>query len=270
MALKNLHDWIESHQGRFAGYRLRVGSGANPPTLAIVATAEAADRLGRRFKTSTIEVADDVDDLSGVIEELASEHGYPTENPTLRLHALGLKPSEDGASFTQPRKRTETRSVDGSSAGAIEALTGALVAMNRSAVKTIDILTETLAHREETLEQAIESLVEARADQAEAEADNLATQVISQASEPDNNPLQEAAARTLETIAARFNGSSAPPRVDVDTVIGLLEADPDLARSLAQDPRVVDLVMRSVVVEAPQDAPQAPKKRKARSKAPQK
>ena len=90
-------------------------------------------------------------------------------------------------------------------------------------------------------------------------------------------PLKEAAARTLEAVAPLLlgavpNGAGAPA-VDVATVIGLLEADPALAVSLAQDPRVVALIMSANGVpvtppEPPEPAETAPPAKKRRPRKP--
>ena len=262
MTRKTLHEWIDSHAGKYPAYRLRVGSGANPPTVAIVCTVESADKLSKRFKTATVELADDTDDLSGVIEEIATDHGYPNEAPTLRLHALGATSTEDGASFTEPRRRTETPTIEASTAASIEALCGSIVQAMRVNVKTIDILTETIAHREDTATHLMEQMLQARDDQNAAEADAMAASLILDIEQGGADPLKEAAARTLEAVAPLLlgvvpNGAGAPA-VDVDTVIGLLEADPALAVSLAQDPRIVALIMSANAVQVQTPQPEAP------------
>lgn len=247
---RTLHEWIELHGGKFPAYRLRVGSGANPPTVAIVCTVAAADKLARRFKTATIETADDTDDLSGVIEELAADYGYPLENPTLRLHALGEKPADDGASYTAPRQRTEAPTVESSSAASIQAMAAALIQAMRVNVKCIDVLTETIAHGEEIRATAIESMLMARAAQNEAEAEAMASSLLLDLEQDEPNPLMTAAANTLENIGPMLlgmtNGGHAP-QLDADTVVDLLESDPQLAAELGSDPRIIDLVMRQAL-----------------------
>lgn len=248
---KTLHEWIESHDGKYPAYRLRVGSGANPPTVAIVSTIDAADKMTRRFKTATVETADDTDDLSGVIEELAADYGYPLENPTLRLHALGEKPGEDGASYTAARQATEAPTVESSSAASIQAMAAALIQAMRVNVKCIDVLTETIAHGEEIRANAIESMLMARAAQNEAEAESMASSLLLDLEQDQPNPLMTAAANTLENIGPMLmgltNGAAAPPQLDADTVVELLQSDPRLAEELGSDPRIIDLVMRQAL-----------------------
>ena len=272
---RTLHEWIELHGGKFPAYRLRVGSGANPPTVAVVCTVAAADKLARRFKTATIETADDVDDLSGVIEELAADHGWPLENPTLRLHALGEKPADDGASYTAPRQRTEAPTVEGSSAASIQAMAAALIQAMRVNVKTIDVLTETIAHGEEIRANAIEQMLHARAAQNEAEADSMAASLLLDLEQEEPNPLMAAAANTLENIGPMLlgmNGGGGPPQIDANTVVHILESDPELAAELGSDPRIVDLVMRQALKanaqaqESPAKAPAAEPRADAKPK----
>jgi len=254
MNRKTIFDYIDGLGEQFSGYRIRVGSGGNPPTIGVVAAEEDAARIQKRFKSQTV-AAVAQEELASAIEEMAADAGWPDEHPTLRIHSITAD-GRAGPSYANT-KRTSDGTVEGSSATSIEALCQTVVRMAQIQTKTIDILTETIAHSKEMEEMSAHRWLEARQDQLAAEAESMATALLAEAEQPENTAFQDAALATLQQVATKL--SAPPPTVTVETVIGLLEADPGLAIQLATDPRVVELVTRaSVNRPMPQDTPDAP------------
>jgi len=260
MNRKSIYDYIDGLGERFTGYRIRVGSGGNPPTVGVVAVDADADRIQSRFKSQTV-AAVPQEELASAIEEMAADAGWPDENPTLRIHSITCD-GKAGPSYANT-KRTSDGTLEGSSATSIEALCQTVVRMAQIQTKTIDILTETIAHSKEMEEMSAHRWLEARQDQLAAEAESMATSLLAEAEQPESTAFQDAALTTLQQVANRL--TSPPPTVTVETLIGLLEADPQLAIQLATDPRVVELVTRASVVQGPsQDETNArPPKKKA-------
>ena len=244
MNRKTIDDYIDGLGERFAGYRIRVGSGGNPPTIGVVAAEEDAARIQKRFKSQTV-AAVPFAELASAIEEMAADAGWPDEYPTLRIHSITAD-GKAGPSYANT-KRTSDGTVEGSSATSIDALCQTVVRMAQIQTKTIDILTETIAHSKEMEELSAQRWLEARQDQLEAEAETMATALLAEAEQPETSAFQDAALTTLQQVATK--PTAPPPSVTVENVIGLLEADPHLAIQLAQDPRVIALVTRATVVK---------------------
>ena len=254
MNRKSIFDYVDGLGERYTGYRIRVGSGGNPPTIGVVAAEEDADRIQKRFKSQTVSAVPFAE-LASAIEEMAADAGWPDEHPTLRIHSLTAD-NKAGPSYANT-KRTSDGTVEGSSAVSIEALCQTVVRMANIQTRTIDILTETIAHSKEMEEHAAHRWIEARQDQLDAEAETMATSLLAEAEQPDNSAFQEAALSTLQGVAAKL--TAAPPQFTVENVISLLQSDPQLAIDLASDPRVVELVSRASIVQKEADKePPAP------------
>ena len=263
MNKKTIEEYVEGLPESNVIFRVRVGRRANPPTVGSVCVEGCEAAAKRRVKCEPV-VVEDRADLAYAIEDMAADAGYPDEHPTIRIDPHTAEGRAGTSSYTCTQKNSGDQ-VASSNAIAIETLCSTVVSMARIQTKTIDVLTDTLAHREETMEQAIEALVQARSDQSDAEAESIATALIAEAQEPETDPLKEAAARTLEGIVAHLaqNGAGSP-ELTAESVIGILEANPQLAVDLARDPRVVDLVMRAAVTPPEQPTPKKKTKKAPR------
>jgi hypothetical protein len=265
MSAKTVHDWIGNHDGKYVGYRVRVGD-RSVSTVGIVTTEEHEEALARRFKNQDVISAENFDDLAFVVEELASSAGWPETAKVLRLHAIGER-GTNGPSFTAKHAGSGLVPTDVETglaalfAAQSEALASAhqtIVHQARIQTRSFEVVTEALSHAQQVNAHTVDSMIEAERHRNDAEFEAMSAGLLSEIDNSEfENPLTSAAADTLRQIAPLIahqatNGSGAP-QLDADTVIEILKADPVLLSTLKADPRLVALVMGPPV--APQGAP---------------
>jgi hypothetical protein len=269
---RTLHDWIANHEGRYPAYRIRVGAGASPATIGIVTIADHFDAIDRRFGKQEVLSAEDFYDVADLAIDLASDAGWPTDAPVMRVHAIG-ESGVKGTSFTVPNPTGAIgeESQDGLFSALAAALASAhatIVHQARIGTKSLEIVTESLSHSHQTLAHSIDSMLDAQEDRQDAEMAALTSELLATGEEEPTNPLQEAAADTLRQVlpllaASQAQNGAGPARLDSASVIQLLEADPALLAELKQDPRLVSLVLGA------QEPPQKPAPKRSKKAPPE-
>jgi hypothetical protein len=200
MRKRTIKSWIESLPPEAVAIRIRLGSGRNQPTLSIVAiegSGFSSDDAGIIYVKET--------ELSNVIEELALDAGWKEEEPTLRLHAMSDKGKPLASWQLTERDKGSTTSEKGS-AYAISALTDGVLSMAAQLTKTIDILTESLAHSESSRAHMFEAMLEAREDQLGAESAALLASMDNEPEAPD--PIKQQAVDALSSVAQVLVGGA--------------------------------------------------------------
>jgi hypothetical protein len=254
MTARTLHDWIAGHEGRFIGYRVRVGDRA-VSTVGIVALEAYEQELGARFKNQDVITATTLEDLGFVIEELAGREGWPETAKILRLHALGPS-KKDGPSFTVPRAagfappadlENGLASLFAAQSAALASAHQTIVQQARIQTRSFEIVTEALSHAQKVNAHTVDSMIDAERGRNDAEFDAMTSKLVALSDEePAENPLTAAAADTLRQIApllAHAANGAGSPSLDADSVIQILKSDPALLESLKSDPRLVAMVM---------------------------
>jgi len=232
MRKRTIKSWIESLPPEAVAIRIRLGTGRNQPTLSIVAIE------GSGFDSDDagiIYVKDN--ELASVIEELALDAGWREEEPTLRLHAVSDKGKPLASWQLTDRNKGSTTSEKGS-AYAISALTDGVLSMAAQLTKTIDILTESLAHSESSRAHMFEAMLEAREDQLGAESAALLAAMDNEPEAPD--PIKQQAVDALSSVASVLvggGGAGAPADFTAEDVRRKAEEDiwfkADLAKEYA-------------------------------------
>lgn len=200
MRKRTIKSWIESIPPEAVAIRIRLGTGRNQPTLSIVAIEGSgfdSDDAGIIFVKEN--------ELASVIEELALDAGWREEEPTLRLHAMSDKGKPLASWQLTDRNKGNTASEKGS-AYAISALTDGVLSMAAQLTKTIDILTESLAHSESSRAHMFEAMLEAREDQLGAESAALLAALDNEPEAPD--PIKQQAVDALSSVASVLVGGA--------------------------------------------------------------
>ena len=230
MRKRTIKSWIESLPPEAVAIRIRLGTGRNQPTLSIVAIE------GSGFDSDDagiIYVKDN--ELASIIEELALDAGWKEEEPTLRLHAMSDKGKPLASWQLTDRNKGSTTSEKGS-AYAISALTDGVLSMAAQLTKTIDILTESLAHSETSRAHMFEAMLEAREDQLGAESAALLAAMDNEPEAPD--PIKQQAVDALSSVASVLVGGvggGEPPDFTAEDVRRKAEQDIWFKADLAQE-----------------------------------
>ena len=139
---RTIKSWVDNLPDEAVAIRIRLGSGRNQPTLSIIAIEQSGfndqDDAGIIFCKPN--------ERADLIETLALDAGWKSEEPTLRLHAIS-RTGKAMASW-QLTDRGHREKTNMGSDYSIGALTDGILSMASQLTKTIDILTESLAHSE--------------------------------------------------------------------------------------------------------------------------
>jgi hypothetical protein len=200
MRKKTIKSYIDSLPPEVVAYRIRLGTGRNVPTISIVAIENSdfvSEDAGIIYCKS--------EEVASVIEEIAIDAGWGEEETTIRLHALNKKNKSLGT-WQLTKKNPIASKNDYGTSYSIGALTDGILSMSAQLTRTIDILTESLAHSETSRAHMFEALLEAREDQLAAEGEALISTIDHGPAEPD--PFKMRAMSTLENVAAAFVGGT--------------------------------------------------------------
>ena len=229
---RTIKSWIDGLPPEAVAIRIRLGTGRNQPTLSIVAiegSGFVSDDTGIIYCKES--------ELASLIEELALDAGWKEEEPTIRLHAMSEKAKPLASWQLTDRNKGSTTSEKGS-AYAISALTDGVLSMAAQLTKTIDILTESLAHSETSRAHMFEAMLEAREDQLGAESAALLAAMDNEPEPPD--PIKQQAVDALSSVASVLvggGGGGEPVEFTAEDVRKRAEEDiwfkADLAREYA-------------------------------------
>jgi len=200
MRKRTIKSWVDSLPEEAVGIRIRLGSGRNQPTLSIIALENSGfndqDDAGIIFCKEG--------ERADLIETLALDAGWKIEEPTLRLHAIS-RSGKPLASWQLTDRGTREKTNMGSDYS-IGALTDGLLSMANQLTKTIDILTESLAHSESSRAHMFEALLEAREDQLTSETHAILAAMDGEPEPPD--PLKMQAVQAFQTVAQSLAGGA--------------------------------------------------------------
>tara|TARA_R100000655_G_scaffold109751_2_gene165282 strand:- start:3306 stop:4094 length:789 start_codon:yes stop_codon:yes gene_type:complete len=201
MRKRTIKSWVDALPPEAVAIRIRLGTGRNQPTLSIVAiegSGFVSDDAGIIYCKEP--------ELASLIEELALDAGWKEEEPTIRLHAISDK-GKPLASWQLTERNKGSTSNEKGSAYAISALTDGVLSMAAQLTKTIDILTESLAHSESSRAHMFEAMLEAREDQLGAESAALLAAMDNEPEAPD--PIKQQAVDALSSVASVLVGGGA-------------------------------------------------------------
>ncbi len=256
---KTLSEYLETLPDDCAAVRIRVGDNNNPGTTAVVALPAYRSKDNQYAPL----IVEDAEQLAQVVEAEAHEAGWPEEHPVLRLHAYT---ATGGQLPTFSRTAGPTQGATTPQGSSPEwAIIGRLVdgylAFGGEMRRTVDILTETLAHRETMANDALESALASRQDAQDAEMQAYAAQLAADemGQVESNGPFDGAAGDMLAGILAKFTGQ---PEANAEGLADIIDADPSILDDLVQDPGLMGRVMeswhRNNAAETQAEAPEAP------------
>jgi hypothetical protein len=197
---RTIKSWIDNLPDEAIAIRIRLGSGRNQPTLSII----ALENSGFKDQEDAGVIFCKPGERAELIETLALDAGWKTEEPTLRLHAIS-RTGKAMASWQLTDRGQREKSQMGSDYS-IGALTDGILSMASQLTKTIDILTESLAHSESSRAHMFEAMLEAREDQLTSETHAILAAMDQEPEPPD--PLKMQAVQAFQTVAQSLAGVS--------------------------------------------------------------
>lgn len=156
----------------------------------------------------------DCDGIANHIRGLAESAGWgPGESDEARLRLYALDSSSKILSTYQRTIAKETTGPVSDIAALtkehramLDKVLDTVVEQARIQTRTIDVLTETIAHREAVSAAALEAMVEAQGESAESNAMNMLLESALENHEAASNPYQATAGKALEAIIASLTG----------------------------------------------------------------
>jgi len=197
---RTIKQWIEGLPAEAVAVRIRLGNGRNSPTISIC----ALEGSGFREDDDNGVIYCKDAERAEIIEELALDAGWGHEEPTLRLHAVSSRGKPIASWQLTKRGSTERAASGGGADYSISALTDGLLSMASQLTKTIDILTESLAHSESSRASMFEAMLEAREDQLTSETHALLAAMDGEPEPPD--PLKMQAVQAFQSVAQTLAG----------------------------------------------------------------
>jgi len=217
--------------------------------------------LGARGSATRVGIVDieqdsgspiDCDGIGNHIRSLAESAGWGSmegDETRLRLYALDSN-SKIVSTYTQTLKKEVQGPVSDIAAltkehrAMLEKVLDTVVEQARIQTRTIDVLTETIAHREAVSAAALEAMVEAQGESAESNAMNMLLESALENHEAASNPYQATAGKALEAIIASLTGGGHPEEED------LAPSEEQVARWYANDLFFQGAVKKLVAEEA--------------------
>ena len=258
-------EWLNALPDTATHVRVRVGTGRQLPTVAIVAldgaeTSKAGDHEPL--------VVGSIDELAQRAEAEAMAAGWPEDYPTVRFHAYG-------ASGREMRTYQSSKALTGLGQAAgpggpewmvIGRLTDGLLSMAGECRRTVAILSDTLNHRETMMADALESALASRQDAQDAEVQAYAAQVVAEEALGDDEE-GGLAGQLLQQVANAVMSNRIGGPLDADGLRAVLDANPSILDDLIDDEELIGRVFSAyqakrapppedaVDVEPDQDAP---------------
>lgn len=196
---KRVYDFVKSLKSDAVQLKIEVGERGNSETVGRV-------NLER----------EEPEETAREIESLALDAGWSTDHSKLRIYALNDAGKTVGTKqITIKIDARETPKISDVHALTLEfrkgqdALLSCVIEQARIQSKSLDTLSESLAHREFALASVLETMIEAERENAETQAANLFLESALSEPEPEQNAYQSAAGKVLEGLASQF-GVGAP------------------------------------------------------------
>ena len=210
---KSIGEWLEMQGTKCSGVRVQLGTRAAGQTVGIVGIDGRALAIGDEVPyTSTWE------DLPRTIEDLALSAGWGAglgKESTLRLYSLsGAGKNLTTYQRTASPERSQSGGVSDVHALAMEhrrttdTMLQTICEQARIQTRTIDILSETLAHRENLLAGCLESFLDAQQEAIEQRAANvMLEQALTDGGEEDG--LKSMQEQVLSGVIGLIGGGAA-------------------------------------------------------------
>jgi len=242
----DLQEWIETNNKEGAALRIRCGERSNPRTIGIVIVNNALSP--DKFPNFDPEFVDSWEEAIDCAHQCLEGAGWGIEpgEECARVHLLGV-------TGNQIRTWSRTKQVGNPPEGEASVLLAQeLIRMAAELRRSFGVVCDSLARTTETMHEATQDAQESYRAEVEAlsEAALVSTLAeIEQGQAHPSDPLEQTAAGILQGLAAQFlptmgNGAIPSPK---DFILEQIRNDPDMAKSLVEDPEVVDLFLNSTM-----------------------
>ena len=211
---KTIAQWVESQGDKCAGVRIQLGSRATGTTVGIV----EVEGRGLEMNQTTIAYSSPVDQLARTLEDLALESGWGSalgQESVLRLYSLDKK----GKPITTYQKTAKAQPSAGQVTDihalamehrrAMDKALDTICEQARTNTRTIDILTETLAHREGLMAHTLEAYLESAQDATETRAANIMLESALDNGEQADS-LRSMQGQVLQQVMGLLGGGAPP------------------------------------------------------------
>jgi hypothetical protein len=254
-----ISQWIAALPEDTGAIRVRVGSGRSLPVCAVFRLEGAKVSKGDH---DPIE-CDDLDDLANQAELAAQDAGWPIEYTTARIHAYTMEGLEKRSKLFRHQPAPEAAAGMSPEWGIIGRLVDGNLAMMAEARKSIDILTETLAHRETLTAEALENALQSRQDAQDAEMQAYAQSLVvdERLAFEEDDPTPGIGHEILGQVAQVLMAQAGGGLADVESLKDLVNNRPDILDDLVNDDDLVGQVLGAYQArmnreaEAPADEP---------------
>ena len=243
----DLPEWIETNNTEAAAIRIRCGERSNPRTVGIVIVNNALSP--DKFPNFDPEFVDSWEEAIDCAHQCLEGAGWGIEpgEECARVHLLGV-------TGNQIRTWSRTKQVGNAPEGEASVLLAQeLIRMAAELRRSFGVVCDSLARTTETMHEANQDAQDSYRAEVEAlsEAALVSTLAeIEQGQEHPSDPLEATAAGILQGLAAQFlpalpggseNGAPSPK----DFILDKIKNDPEMARSLVEDPDVIQLFLDS-------------------------
>lgn len=208
---KTIQQWLESQGEKCAGVRIQLGSRATGTTVGIL----EIEGRGLTLSDVTVPYSADVEAAPRVVEDLAIDAGWGGgigQETVLRLYAMdkrgksistfqrtATKDSRPGAQLT------DVHALSLEHRRTLDKLLDTVCEQSRIQNKSLDIMTETLAHRESLMAGILESFLDSQIETAETKAANY---VLESALEGEGqNSTQTIQGQVLQSVMGMLGGT---------------------------------------------------------------
>lgn len=208
---KTIGQWLESQGEKCAGVRIQLGSRATGTTVGIL----EIEGRGLTMSDVTVPYSADIEAAPRAIEDLAIDAGWGGgigQESVLKLYSMDKR----GKSITTFQRTatkdsrpsaqlTDVHALSLEHRRTVDKLLDTVCEQSRIQNKSLDIMTETLAHRESLMAGILESFLDSQIETAETKAANY---VLESALEGDSKEgMQSLQGQVLQGVMGMLGGS---------------------------------------------------------------
>ena len=216
---KSIEEWLSKQGDKCAGVRIQLGSRATGTTVGIV----EIEGRGLKLSDVTVPYSAPIDGAPRVIEDLALDAGWGGgmgQESTLRLYSMDVR----GKSLSTYQKTAKNDTRAGAQLSDIHAISlehrktldklmDTLCEQSRIQTKSLDIMTETLAHRESLMAGILESFMDAQIESAETRATNFILETALEGG-AEKEGVRSLQGQVLQQVMGLLGGPAADPGED--------------------------------------------------------
>ena len=215
---KSIAQWVQGQGEKLAGVRVQLGNRSTGTSVGIV----EVEGRGLDMSGPTVPYSCPIAPLPQFLEELALDAGWGGElgrEPVLKLYSLDKKGKAITTFQRTARKPVAAGQVTDIHALAMEhrrAMDKALDTIceqARTNTRTIDILTETLAHRESMMAHALEAFMDSSQDAIEQKAINAMLETALDGGQQEDS-LKTVQGQVLQSVMGLLGGQTADEQAD--------------------------------------------------------